>query len=80
MRAKVCVLDCRHPVLAQHILLGAVEEEQEDGERPVRDGRAVQRRPAPPVHPLDDGRNTFFEGQQTNKINMAADSNLQGRE
>ena len=29
-----------------------MEEQQEDGERPVRDGRAVQRRPTAPVHAL----------------------------
>ena len=54
VRAEVCVLDGRDPVLAEDVLPGAVEEQQGDGERPVRDGRAVQRRPTLPVHALEE--------------------------
>ena len=61
VRAQVCVLDGRDPVLAEDVLPGAVEEQQGDGERPVRDGRAVQRRPTLPVHALDGGSETCRE-------------------
>ena len=52
MGAEVGVLERGHPVLAQHVLPGAVKQQDEDGERPVRDRCAMKRSSAFPIHPL----------------------------